>query len=217
MQTVIPTELKELAIERAKHFPVEGFLDGQGPLNPRFMLIGEAPGETELLSNHPFTGRAGKELDKFLDKIGVNRNEAYISSVFKSRPWRERKVFSVQQNKRITKRANRPPTKQELLAHAPVIDYEIKTVDPPLILTMGNTALTRLLGNKGPISNVHGRIYRGPLLFLPHLDAQEYAWTEKEYLVYPTYHPASVLYNRKLEETIYEDLVEFKKLIELIE
>ena len=213
MKTVIPENLQKLAIERAESFPVEGFLCGQGSLTPRFMIVGEAPGETEVSSEMPFTGRAGKELNKFLSKIGVTREDIYISSVFRSRPWKDKEVFSKRLNKIITKRYNRPPTKQELLAHAPVIDYEIKTLNPPMILTMGNTALHRLLGKTENISTAHGKLYRGPIRFLPHLDSQEYEWTENDYLIYPTYHPASVFYNRKLEETIYEDLEEFKKLI----
>lgn len=213
METIVTEQLAELAQKRAESFPVEGFLYGQGSRTPRFMIIGEAPGETELKGGLPFTGRAGKELDKFLEKIGVSREEIYITSVFRSRPWKERLKISARTGEETLKRYNRPPTKKELLAHAPVIDYEIRTLDPPFILTMGNCALHRLLGESETISTAHGKLYRGPIQYLPSLEADEYAWTTKEYVIYPTFHPASVFYNRKLEETIYEDLEEFRKLL----
>lgn len=213
METAVPEDLAQLARKRAAGFPVEGFLYGQGSMDPRFMIIGEAPGETELGKGHPFSGRAGKELNKFLENLGVSREEIYITSVFRSRPWKEVTKVSKKTGEAVTKRYNRPPTAKELLAHAPVIDHEIQTLDPPFILAMGNIALHRLLGNTETISQAHGKLYRGPIRYLKDLDAEEYEWTEKEYIIYPTFHPASVFYNRKLEETIYNDLREFKKLI----
>ena len=40
---------------------------GEGPLGARVMLVGEAPGEREALEGRPFVGRAGKNLDAFLE------------------------------------------------------------------------------------------------------------------------------------------------------
>ena len=40
---------------------------GEGSLKPRLMLIGEAPGEQETLQRRPFVGKAGKNLDEFLE------------------------------------------------------------------------------------------------------------------------------------------------------
>ena len=39
----------------------EGKSDG-----PALMLVGEAPGETEVVKGRPFVGKAGKNLDEFL-------------------------------------------------------------------------------------------------------------------------------------------------------
>ncbi|MGL4391195.1 MAG: uracil-DNA glycosylase, partial [Carnobacterium maltaromaticum] len=41
-----------------------------------------------------------------------------------------------------------------------------------------------------------------------------YEWTEKEYAIFPTFHPASIFYNRQLNEKIQADLLLFKKLIQ---
>ena len=35
------------------------------------MLIGEAPGEQETLKRRPFVGKAGKNLDVFLELMGM--------------------------------------------------------------------------------------------------------------------------------------------------
>ena len=59
---------------------------GEGPQNPKLMLIGEAPGEQESLQGRPFVGKAGKNLDHFLELAGLAREEIYISNVVKSRP-----------------------------------------------------------------------------------------------------------------------------------
>ena len=39
---------------------------GEGPIGARVMMIGEAPGEQESLQGRPFVGKAGKNLDAFL-------------------------------------------------------------------------------------------------------------------------------------------------------
>ena len=59
----------------------EGKQDG-----PLLMLIGEAPGEQEVLLRRPFVGKAGKNLDAFLDVIGVERETIYITNAVKLRP-----------------------------------------------------------------------------------------------------------------------------------
>ena len=54
-----PTELIQEASLRMNDRPVEGFVAGQGPLHPKLMLVGEAPGKTEIDTHIPFSGQAG--------------------------------------------------------------------------------------------------------------------------------------------------------------
>ena len=58
-------------------------MSGQGSLEPKFMIVGQAPGVNELAGERLFSGRAGEQLDNFLEKIGVSRDEIYITSVLK--------------------------------------------------------------------------------------------------------------------------------------
>ncbi|ALV21281.1 uracil-DNA glycosylase [Carnobacterium antarcticum] len=210
METILTEELIELAEKRSAHFPVEGFLWGIGPIHPRFMLVGEAPGEVESLNGIPFTGRAGIELMKFFDFLEVTREEVFITSTFRSRPYQEKEKIDRKTGERFMRKYNRTPTKKEIIAHAPLLDYEIKTIDPPIILTMGNVGLQRLIGNQAKIMQLHGQLYEGPIQKLATPEATTYTWTTEQYRIFPTFHPASIFYNRQLLEMIYEDLALFK-------
>lgn len=68
--------------EKSTPYQLEGFLSGQGPKNPKFMLVGEAPGETEIHNGIPFSGRAGKHLMEFLNHLHITREEVYIRVQF---------------------------------------------------------------------------------------------------------------------------------------
>ncbi len=55
--------------------------------NARLMFIGEGPGaEEEDLQGRPFVGAAGQVLNNLLNKMGLPREEVYITNVVKSRP-----------------------------------------------------------------------------------------------------------------------------------
>ena len=59
---------------------------GEGPRGARLMLIGEAPGQQEALMGRPFVGKAGKNLDGYIEATGLKREEMYISNTVKFRP-----------------------------------------------------------------------------------------------------------------------------------
>ena len=50
------------------------------------MFIGEAPGAEKDLQGRPFVGKAGQVLNNMLNKLGLRREEVYITNVVKSRP-----------------------------------------------------------------------------------------------------------------------------------
>jgi len=64
------------------HFvPPEG-----DPATAKYVIIGEAPGQTEYAQRRPFVGRAGKLLNAFMDMVGINREECYLTNLSKWRP-----------------------------------------------------------------------------------------------------------------------------------
>jgi len=184
-------------------------------LKPKVMLVGEAPGETEIHNGIPFSGRAGKHLMEFLEIIELKREDVYITSAVRSRPykWGEKKSRTGEIEKR---KYNRTPNQQEILAHAPLLDFEIEHVEAPIIVTLGNIGLKRLAGNDKKISDVHGRIITTPVRKVSHLNDSKYEWTDKTYTLFPTFHPASIFYNRSLLEMIHSDLSNLKKHLNTI-
>nr|WP_076759301.1 uracil-DNA glycosylase [Edaphobacillus lindanitolerans] len=184
--------------------PVEGFVYGQGPEEPELMLIGEAPGEHELVDGIPFIGRAGKELMASLASIGLTRDDVYITSAVRSRPyrWGTRR----ERDGTLTERKyNRTPNSREILAHAPLLDDELANVRPKLIVTLGNIGLQRLLGKEYKVGEVHGRLIQAPIRFLADPSDRSYSLTDTPRTVIPTFHPASVFYNPKLRELVQND------------
>nr|WP_141436213.1 uracil-DNA glycosylase [Bacillus cereus] len=209
-----PNHLVKQVNERSTSYQLEGFISGQGPENPKFMLVGEAPGETEIHNGIPFSGRAGKQLMGFLERIHVTREEVYITSAVRSRPykWKEKRERS---GEIIQKKYNRTPNQGEIIAHAPLLDYELEHIEPPVIVTLGNIALQRLVGKNNKITDVHGELLKQPVQQLKDSSGTEFIWTEKDYSIFPTFHPASIFYNRSLLELIYEDLEKLKQHISI--
>ena len=59
---------------------------GVGNPQARIVLVGEGPGAREDQSGQPFTGPAGKLLDRMLLNAGIARNELFITNIVKCRP-----------------------------------------------------------------------------------------------------------------------------------
>ena len=155
---------------------------GEGPIQPKLMLICEAPGEQETLQGRPFVGKAGKNLERFLELAGLERREIYISNAVKYRPTKTGKTGRL---------SNRPPTKEEIALFRPWLLDEIARVAPMMIATLGNTPLHAVTGSRVTIGEVHGRIIDAGETGLP---------------LFALYHPASLIYNRSLESVYEEDV-----------
>ncbi|MGR3762604.1 uracil-DNA glycosylase [Rossellomorea sp. NS-SX7] len=210
---MLPEDLVERCKKRMEPYHCEGFVYGRGPRNPEIMIVGEAPGETEIHNGIPFSGRAGKVLNEFFDYLGVSREDIYFTSSVRSRPYKIVPKKAGPNGEIIEKKYNRAPNMKEQIAHAPIIDYEIRHINPKQIVTLGNIGLQRLLGKKYTISEIHGRLIQSPVRQLKDMETNEWTLSEKEYSIFPTFHPASIFYNRSLLEKVYEDLDELKEIL----
>jgi len=153
---------------------------GEGGEHARIVMIGEAPGEQEALQGRPFVGKAGKNLDEFLELSGLDRRTLYITNTVKIRPTK------VSQAGRIV---NRPPKKEEIRLFLPWLLRELELIDPDIIVTLGNVPLKAVIGEECSIGQCHGQ------------------WMKKgSARVYPLYHPASVIYNPSLKEVYRADV-----------
>ena len=81
-----PEHLKQAVLAKAKDLPLEGFVEGQGPQQPKVMLIGK-PRKEEIKENVPFIGRSGQLLMEQLQQVGLSRETVYITSAVRSRPF----------------------------------------------------------------------------------------------------------------------------------
>lgn len=208
----IPESIANLGKERINGFPVEGFVYGEGPETPELMLIGEAPGEFELVDGIPFIGRAGKELMKSLGTIGLAREDVYITSAVRSRPYK----WGTKKNRDGTtteRKYNRPPTQKEILAHAPLLDYELTNVKPKLIVTLGNVGLQRLLGKQAKVTELHGQLLEEPIQHLENLDDKLFKYTDEHYKIIPTFHPAAVFYRPSHRDALNADWLKIRQIL----
>ncbi|WP_172250270.1 uracil-DNA glycosylase [Saccharibacillus deserti] len=212
----VAEEVIKECLHRSEGYDLEGFLLGQGAIPARIMFVGEAPGATEIVEGRPFTGQAGKVLEEYLEKLGLTRQDIYISSAVRSRPFKDKVVAgaAIGVIPRIS-RSNRTPTKNEVLAHAAILDAEIEYVQPEVIVPMGNIGLHRLIGSHETISSLHGRAIEGPIQRLedPEDPQSRYIFGERSYSIFPLYHPAAVIYNRSLQEVIERDLQALKHFL----
>ncbi|MGZ5662199.1 MAG: uracil-DNA glycosylase, partial [Usitatibacter sp.] len=147
---------------------------GVGDPNADWLFVGEGPGAEEDAKGEPFVGQAGRLLDSMLAAIGIKRGrEAYIANVVKCRP-----------------PGNRTPTAEEALACAPFLDRQIELIAPRLIVALGKTAATRLLGTEASVASLRGRVhdYRGTPVVV-------------------TYHPSYLLRSLPEKAKAWEDLV----------
>lgn len=130
----------ELAAVPDDHFDRSRFVPAVGPLDADVMLVGEAPGAQEVEQGEPFVGQAGRQLDRALDDVGVERDALYITNLVKVRP-----------------PDNRTPRRGEIDAWRPVLEAEIARVDPGVVVPLGTTATRALLDTDEGITAVHGR------------------------------------------------------------
>jgi len=161
---------------RARKQAVFGVGAEAGP----WMFIGEGPGADEDEQGEPFVGQAGKLLDAMLAAAGLGRaRDSYIANVVKCRP-----------------PGNRTPTLDEANACAAYLDRQIDLVNPKIIVALGKTAATRLLGSEASLASLRGRAhaYRGRPLVV-------------------TYHPAYLLRTLPDKAKAWEDLLFAKRTL----
>lgn len=169
-------------------FPDRKIVTGEGNPHSNILLIGEAPGREEEEQGRPFVGKAGKNLAEFLELIKLNREDIFITNVVKFRPTKLSEYGRL---------SNRTPTEKEVAEYLPYLKLEIESVDPEIIVTLGNTPLRALLGNVSFVGKCHGKL-------------REYGSRK----LYPLYHPASLIYNPSLKKDYREDVLRLRDLLD---
>ena len=60
---------------------------GDGRIGATIMFVGEVPGDAEDKQGRPFVGPAGKLLDKALARVGIERDDTYVTNVVNHFKW----------------------------------------------------------------------------------------------------------------------------------
>jgi DNA polymerase len=145
---------------------------GEGNPHARLMFIGEGPGADEDMQGRPFVGKAGQLLDKMIAAMKFSREEVFIANVVKCRPPN-----------------NRVPSPEEAEACIGYLKRQIELVKPEVIVLLGATAVTFLLGKTEGITRLRGN------------------WQAYEGIpVMPTYHPAFLLRQESAKRAAWNDL-----------
>ncbi|NTV91608.1 MAG: uracil-DNA glycosylase [Clostridiales bacterium] len=185
--------LKHLYSVYRSTFYNEEIVTGSGNPKARILLIGEAPGKDEVIQSKPFVGAAGRQLTEFLELIGLEREEIYITNAIK---YRLSKV-----NEKTGRTSNRPAKTDEIIINRPYLLKEIDIIRPEFIVTLGNVPLKALTGDFGRvIGNMHGE---GSVVEI----------LNQKYTLFPLYHPASIIYNRSLKGIYIDDILKLKSLL----
>ena len=116
---------------------------GTGNEHARLMFIGEAPGQKEDESGIPFVGAAGKLLNKYLDAVGIPREDVYIANILKCRPPK-----------------NRDPLPEEEDACIGFLREQVSLINPKLIVCLGRISAMRLIKPDFKITKEHGTWFK---------------------------------------------------------
>ena len=146
---------------------------GVGDEKAEWLFVGEGPGADEDAQGEPFVGQAGKLLDNMLASIKLKRgNNVYIANIVKCRP-----------------PDNRTPEATEIAQCLPYLQRQIALIKPKLIVALGKTAATALLGRDATLGSLRGTIheYQGIPLIV-------------------TYHPAYLLRSPLEKSKAWQDL-----------
>ncbi|HMJ38002.1 MAG TPA: uracil-DNA glycosylase family protein [Verrucomicrobiae bacterium] len=139
----------------------------EGRWGAPFFLVGQAPGPVERESRRPFSGRAGKELDRWMVRAGFESAEefrrlTYIAALMRCFPGR---------NRAGSGDLKPPPAAVSNCAHW--LDAELRILKPKVLILVGQLAIVRFLG-PGRLEDRVGRRFgdRPVMVPLPHPSGQ---------------------------------------------
>lgn len=156
METLEPDSLELLhrRLAACRLCEEAGYIEQAAPVfsglaGNRMMLIGQAPGITERQVRRPFNGRAGRELFRWMDSIGISevefRHNVYMSAITKCYPGRA-----------TSGSGDRRPSAPEIALCKPWLDGQLALVRPDVILPVGTLAIERYF-QKIPLKDLIGR------------------------------------------------------------
>ena len=121
---------------------------GEGDPDARLMVVGEQPGDQEDRQDRPFVGPAGQLLDRALERVGIDRETAYVTNAVK-----HFRFLAVGK-----RRIHQKPDLAHIRACSPWLEAELTTVQPEVVVLLGATAAGALLGSGFRVTQERGRV-----------------------------------------------------------
>jgi uracil-DNA glycosylase len=116
----------------------------------KVMIIGQAPGETEVSAGRPFNATSGRRLFQWLEEAGWEetdfREHHYITAVTKCYP-----------GKNNSGHGDRVPSKKEQELCQPFLIRELESIRPQLVIPVGRLAISKFFPGFRALSDVVGK------------------------------------------------------------
>lgn len=176
-RTTTPEELERVHRALKKKFNDKKLIFGSGLVGAKVVFVGEmlnSDGEKEA---KPLAGQSEKLFHQVLKTVGLDKKKIYVTNLVKYYP-----------NGKV-------PTPKELKAHAAFLKEELKSLNPSLVVTLGNLALNGV-GLRQPLDNVHGRTFNFG-----------------SYELVPTFHPSYATKDPTVKDKIEKDLARLKEIL----
>jgi uracil-DNA glycosylase len=138
-------------------YPLESVPVVHGSVGQRAYMLGQAPGAVEGLERRPWRGRAGRTLRRWLE---LDEDEFYAAFYCAS-------VTRCYPGKAPSGRGDRTPAPREQELCSFWREWELRLLQPRLIVTVGGLALRRLLGVSGLTAHVGARLAYGDAVVVP--------------------------------------------------
>lgn len=125
-----------------------------GKSSARMMVLGQAPGVTEVAAGRPFNAGSGTRLFLWLAQAGIEeswfRSTQYMTSVTKCFPGKART------GKAGPGGGDRVPSRAEQHLCRPFLEAELRLVNPQVILPVGRLAIEVFYPDKPPLEQIIG-------------------------------------------------------------
>jgi uracil-DNA glycosylase len=148
-----PVEALHQRILACRRCEDAGFIQRAAPVvagraENRMMLVGQAPGATEVEFRRPFQGRAGRQLFRWMASIGIDedafRSHVYMTAITKCFP-----------GKSSSGNGDRRPSREEIALCNPWLMEQLSLLDPDAIILVGGLAIKRFF-SRAPLAELIG-------------------------------------------------------------
>jgi uracil-DNA glycosylase len=125
------------------------------PKRTGLLLVGQAPGSTEVTTRLPFTGPAGKRLMGWFERAGLSREDVYLSALCRCFPGKAKGGGDL------------APSRTMMQNCRPHLLRELELLRPEVVALVGGLAIKELLGITRLSEAVGETVRRDGIVYVP--------------------------------------------------